>query len=110
MDDVPHLALPLRIVGERYISVQQDTLDELVVCVGAITSFPLAYRVERPDFGVVPMELDARPLPLDDVEAAVEAWEPRAVVTVSERPLDLADPGAARLRVEVRMPRTEESV
>jgi len=109
MDDVPHLALPLRIVGERYVSVQQDTLDELVTCVGAITLFPLGYRVERPDFGVQSMEFDTHPLPVDDVEQAIEAWETRAIVHVIEQPLNPLDPGASRLRVEVAMPRTEES-
>jgi hypothetical protein len=108
MDDVPHLALPLRIVGDRYVSVQQDTLDELVACVGAITLFPLGYRVERPDFGVEPVELSNRPLNVLDVEQAVEAYEPRAVVKVTESPYNPLDPGAARLRVEVSMPRAED--
>jgi phage baseplate assembly protein W len=109
MDDVPHLALPLRIVGDRYVTVQQDTIDELVTCVGAITLFPLGYRVERPDFGVVPMEFDARPLPVLDVEQAIEAWEPRADVRVSELPFDRTDPGASRVNVEVTMPNAQES-
>lgn len=108
MDDVPHLGLPLRIVGDRYVSVQQDTLDELVANVAVITSFPLGFRVERPDFGVVEMELDARPLAVLDVEQAVEAWEPRASVRVTEQPVNALDPGAARVRVEVSMQRAEE--
>lgn len=107
MDDIPHLALPLRIVGERFVSVQQDTLDELVACVAAITAFPLGYRVERPDFGVEPMEFDARPLPTVDVEQAVEAYEPRATVSVTEQPYNPLDPGADRLRVEVSMSEAE---
>jgi phage baseplate assembly protein W len=109
VDDVPHLALPLRVVGDRYVSVQQDTLDELVTSVAAITLFPLGYRVERPDFGIVPMELDQRPLPVLDVEQAVEAFEPRATVNVTETPYDPADPGAVRVRVAVSMASSEES-
>ena len=108
MDDVPHLALPLRIVGDRYVRVQQDTVDELVCTVAAITQFPLGYRIERPDFGIVPPELDNRPLNVMDIEQAVEAYEPRAAVTVTEQPYDPHDPGADRLRVEVSMPRAEE--
>jgi len=110
MDNVPHLALPLRVVGDRFAAVQQDTLDELVSSVAVITSFPLGYRIERPDFGIVPPELDDRPLNTLDIEQAVEAFEPRALVTVTEQPYDPHDPGADRLRVEVRMPRAEEGV
>ena len=109
MDSVPHLALPLRVVGDRYVSVQQDTLDELVANVAAITLFPLGYRVERPDFGIAEMELTPRPLAVIEVEQAVEAWEPRARVLVVEQPVDPFDPGADQLRVEVSMQRAEES-
>jgi phage baseplate assembly protein W len=109
MDDVAHLTLPLRIVGERYVTVQQDTLDELVSNVAVITQFPLGYRVERPDFGVASMEFDTRPLPVSDVEQAVEAWEPRATVRVSEQPIDYGDMGAARVHVEVSMSGAEET-
>jgi phage baseplate assembly protein W len=108
MDDVPHLSVPLRVVGERYVSVQQDTTDELVANVAVITSFPLGYRVERPSFGVVELELGARPLDVLDVEQALEAWEPRASVRVSEQPYDRNDPGADRLRVEVQQNQAEE--
>jgi phage baseplate assembly protein W len=108
MDNVPHLALPLRIVGDRFNSVQQDTLDELVSNVAVITSFPLGYRVERPDFGTVELELAARPLAVLDVEQALEAWEPRASVQVVEQAVDPFDPGAARVRVEVSLQRAEE--
>jgi phage baseplate assembly protein W len=108
MDNVPHLALPLRVVGDRFVSVQQDTLDELVTNVAAITSFPLGYRVERPDFGIAELELTSRPLAVLDVEQAVEAFEPRASVTVAEQSLDVNDPGAASVRVEVSMSRAEE--
>jgi phage baseplate assembly protein W len=108
MDNVPHLALPLRIVGDRFVAVQQDTLDELISTVAAITSFPVNYRVERPDFGIVPPEFDMRPVDTLDVEQAVEAFEPRALVNVVEQPYDPRDPGADRLRVEVSMPRAQE--
>ena len=108
MDNVPHLALPLRVVGDRYVSVQQDTLDELTSSVAAITQFPLGYRVERPDFGIVPMELTQRPLAALDIEQAVEAFEPRASVRVAEMPYDPFDPGAARVSVEVSFARSEE--
>ena len=109
MDDVPHLALPLRIVGPAYQSVQQDTLDEVTACVAAIVSFPLGYRDDRPDFGVRELELTDRPLELD-IEQAVEAYEPRASVRVAEQPYDASDPLASRVRVEVTLAGAQEGV
>jgi phage baseplate assembly protein W len=108
MDNVPHLALPLRIVGDRFVSVQQDTLDELVTNVAVITQFPLGYRVERPDFGIAELELTQQPVAVIDVEQAVEAFEPRATVRVTQQALDPFDSGAARVRIEVNMARAEE--
>jgi phage baseplate assembly protein W len=108
MDDVPHLALPLRVVGGAYQAVQQDTLDEVTTCVACIVGFPLGYRDDRPDFGVRDHALSDRPLDTLDIEQAVEAYEPRATVHVAERPYDARDPLAARLRVEVTLPGAQE--
>jgi phage baseplate assembly protein W len=108
MDNIPRLALPLRFTSDRYVSVQQDTLDEVVTCVACITMFPLGYRDDRPDFGITPLELSDRPLDTLDVEQAIEAYEPRADVQVVELPYDPSDPLAARVRVEVDVARTAE--
>jgi phage baseplate assembly protein W len=107
---VPHLAMPLRIVGDHYVTVQQDTLDELVSTVAVIAAFPLGYRVERPDFGIRPLEFGQRPLDVHDLEAAVEAFEPRASVSVTEAPVDSRDPGVTPVRVEVSQARAEEGI
>jgi hypothetical protein len=108
MDDIPHLALPLRIVGDHFVAVQQDTVDELQSTVACIVGFPLGYRDERPDFGIVPLELTERPLDVLDIEQAIEAFEPRAQARVTEQPYDPFDPGADRIRIEVSLDRAEE--
>ena len=108
MDDVPHLALPLQVVGDRFTTVQQDTEDELVAAVRAICAFQLGARIERPDFGIPAPELSDRPLATTAIEQAVSSWEPRALIRVTEAPYDPLDPLASRLRVEVRMHRAEE--
>jgi hypothetical protein len=110
MDDVPHLSLPLRIAGDRYDTVQQDTLDEARVCVAAIVAFPLGYRIEAPEFGVPELELDDRPLDVDELEAIVSELEPRVAVDVQELPYDPNDPLAARVRIEVALPGDTEEV
>jgi phage baseplate assembly protein W len=109
MDDLPRLALPLRVVGDRYVAVQQDTVDELITTVAVICAFPLGSRVERPEFGVPPPELADSPLDTLAVEQAIATWEPRAEVTVTERPYLPADPLAGRLRVEVSMAGSSEA-
>jgi phage baseplate assembly protein W len=108
IDALPRLALPLRINSGQYVSVEQDTLDEVTTCVACITLFPLGYRDDRPDFGIVPLELNDRPLDTLDVEQAIEAFEPRAEVNVVEQPYDPADPLEARVRVEVSIARSQE--
>jgi phage baseplate assembly protein W len=108
MDSVPHLALPLRLDQGAYATVEQDTLDELVATVTAICGFPIGYRVEAPEFGIPELELTGPPLPVHDVERAVETWEPRADVTVTEAAYDPTDPTASRLEVAVTMPDAEE--
>lgn len=108
MDAIPHLALPLRVERGAFATVQQDTLDELVATVSCICSFPLGFRIEAPDFGIPELELSSAPLPVDELERQIEAWEPRADVEVRERPYDPTDPTAARLEVAVTMPDAEE--
>lgn len=108
MDPIPHLSLPLRIKGSGYAAVQQDTLDELVCSVHAVCSFPIGSRIESPDFGIPEYELSDRPLPVQQLEAAIEAWESRASVEVSEAAYDPSDPLATRLQVRVTLPDAEE--
>ena len=108
MDPIPHLALPLRLDGARFATVEQDTLDELVTSVSCVCSFPIGFRVEAPEFGIPELELMQRPLPVDELERIVEEWEPRADVEITEAPYDPADPTGARLQVAVTMPDAEE--
>jgi phage baseplate assembly protein W len=110
MDDVPHLALPLRLAGDSFASVQQDTLDEARACVAAIVVFPIGSRVESPDFGVPELALRDRPLDVDGFAAAIESFETRVALRVSEAPYDPLDPLAARVRVEVALPGEAEEV
>jgi phage baseplate assembly protein W len=106
MDDVPHLALPLRIVGDAFVAVQQDTVEELLTTVAVVCAFPLGSRIERPEFGITSPELQDEPLELTDLARAVATWEPRAAIAVHERPG--ADDLATAVQVEVSMARSTE--
>ena len=100
--------MPLRLEGASFAVVEQDTLDELVVSVSCICSFPIGFRVEAPDFGIPELELGNAPLPVEEVERQIETWEPRADVEVTEAAYDPGDPTASRLEVAVTMPDAEE--
>lgn len=106
IDDVPHLALPLRVVGESYVAIQQDTVEELTTTVAVICAFPLGSRPERPEFGVPQPALADEPLSLTDIRRAVAAYEPRAAVRVIELPG--VDELASRVQVQVSMARAQE--
>jgi hypothetical protein len=109
MDSVPHLALPLRLQGDHYASVQQDTLSEVQATVACIVAFPLGTRIEAPDFGVPELEFTQRPLDTLALAQAIRDNEPRAAVTVSEQSIP-GDPLGVRVRVAVALPGESEEV
>lgn len=106
--DVPHLALPLRVVDGAFAAVEQGSLDELTVSVQVVCSFPIGYRIESPEFGIPEFELSDLPLPVDDLERTIESWEPRANVEVTQADYNPNDPLAAPLQVAVTMPNEED--
>jgi len=110
MDDVPHLALPIRVLSQGYATVQQDTLDELRATVAAIVAFPIGTRVEAPWFGVPELELTVHPVDVESLYNAIVEAETRGAITVTELALDTSDPGAARVRIEVALPGEAEEV
>jgi phage baseplate assembly protein W len=105
VDEISHLALPLRLVGSSYAAVAQDSSDELTTTVAVICAFPVGYRAERPEFGVPPPELSDEPLDLAAIQRAVGIYEPRAVATVLQAP---AGTLGARIQVLVSMANEEE--
>lgn len=78
---VPHFSVPFRVDGTgRFVTVEQDTPEEIAQCVAVIIGTPEGSRVEVPDFGCPRAEF-VGPDPAGIV-AAVEDWEPRAVLSV----------------------------
>ena len=110
MDDVPHLALPIRVVSTGYATVQQDTVDEVRATVAAIVAFPVGSRVEAPWFGVPELEFTDRPLDVAALRSAITESDPRPAIAVTELPYDPNDPTAASVRIEVALPGETEEV
>jgi len=100
---VPHLALPLRLVGSSFAEVEQDTNEDIAVCVEAIVRTRPGDRDELPAFGVSDVafgQVDAGGRPVDSelLVSQIEVWEPRVRALVSQEP-DRFDKTIRRVRV-----------
>lgn len=108
MDDVPHIAIPIAVRGNSYATNQQDTNAEVAACVAVIVGFPIGYREEAPEFGIDDPTFSDRPIDTSGIEAAVEEYEPRATLTITESDYNPNDPLGTSVRVEVRVLATED--
>jgi hypothetical protein len=89
MTDVPHFALPFKFVPDGHGNVtaavnEQDTLEDVTACVTAIVKTPLGYREELPNFGLRDMTFSEGGVNGDEVQVAIQQWEPRADVMIEE--------------------------
>lgn len=106
MTDVPHLAVPLRVQNGQWEYVEQDTEDEVAQCVRNICMFERGYRVEDPDFGIADPTFTIMPIDTSDISAAIEEYEDRAEVDIYQQ---ISEDGRASIRLEVRIPTSEEA-
>jgi phage baseplate assembly protein W len=84
---VPHLAWPLRILPDgTFATVEQDTLDDVRQCIRVLLHTPRGARPLAPEVGVDDLAFSGVDAP--DLEQALMAAEPRAVVTVTTLPPD----------------------
>ena len=107
MDYIPHLALPLRVEGGRYVTTEQDTDDEAADCVKVITSFGRFTRIEKPDFGINDPTFETQPIDIDDIAQAITIWEPRVDATIETE--DKED-GTTTVNISVSIPGSEDMV
>lgn len=77
MADIPHLALPLRIVNGQAAVVEQDSDAEVLQCVEVVARYRPGDRVAAPDFGVPDQAHQQRGADLVTVADRIELWEPR---------------------------------
>lgn len=102
-----HLRLPLALGAAGFATVKQDTVDELACNVLCIISFETGSRIEDPDFGIADPAFEQLPVDDADIEAAIAAYEPRAIVSIVED-FDPSDPTAVQMSVQVTLPDEEE--
>jgi phage baseplate assembly protein W len=105
MDDIPHMALPIRLNNGQYATRQQDTDAEAADCVKVILSFGRGERIEEPDFGIEDPTFQTQPISTTDIEWAIQEYEPRVQATV--RTVDTPD-GSTSVSVKVTLPTSDE--
>jgi phage baseplate assembly protein W len=101
MDSVPHLSMPMRVIGDSYETVQQDTDAEASQCVRNILSFGKGDRIEDLDFGIDDPTFQTQPIDIDDIARAISEYEPRVDAEIETE--DLPD-GQTSVRVYVSLP------
>ena len=102
---IPHLAMPLRVVNGRWVTVEQDSEDEVAHCVRNICAFERGYRVEDPSFGIADPTFTTLPIDTSDIAQALEEYEERARVRIFQ---EITPDGRASVRLEVDVPTSEE--
>lgn len=99
--------MPLRYTVRGYSAVEQDTDDEVAVCVEVICLHQIGSRVEKPDFGIPDPTFSLVPIDTSELEAQVQAYEPRAVLALDQEE-DALDPGKVTLTINVTTAEGEE--
>jgi hypothetical protein len=108
MDSIPHLAWPIRFTDTgQYVTVQQDTDDEVAQCVGVLVSYLRGFRIERPDFGIFDPTFNVQPIDTSDIGKACAIFEARADVDLEEYD-DPNDRGKTTVRLRVTVPTSDE--
>lgn len=77
-DRTPHFRVPFRMTRQGVATVEQDTVEEITQCVFAVLATEVGSRQEEPDFGILDQSFVQGGADLEDIEAAVSDWEPRA--------------------------------
>lgn len=101
-DAAPHFAFPFRFTVGGFVTVPEDSIDEISQCVEVIVRCPQGERIENLEFGVPDMTFSDDPV-ADRLELVSNAarWEPRAEILVDEAP-DVLDEFIRHVSVRVK--------
>jgi phage baseplate assembly protein W len=103
---IPHLMVPFQVINGQFVTVEQDTDDEVAQCVQNICAFERGYRVEDPDFGIRDPTFTIMPIDTEDISRALSTYEDRPVVDIFQ---EFLPDGTVHVRLEVRIPTSEDS-
>lgn len=83
---IPHLDIPLRYVASKPVTVEQDSIEDIINCVEAILRTFRGQRLEAPSFGIEDPSFYNQPIDLQTILSAVLDQEPRAAVLIEQHP------------------------
>lgn len=85
---IPHLRVPIVFVNGQAEVVEQDTTEEVLECCKNILRYPIGFRDDLPEFGSPDLLFGeiAAGAATEPVRAALETWEPRALVEIEQDP------------------------
>lgn len=105
MDYIPHLALPIQLIGNSYSTRQQDTDAEAADCVKIILSFEKGQRFADLDFGIDDPTFETQPIDIDGIAKAIADYEPRVDAEINT--VDLPN-GSTTVSVLVTIPTSDD--
>jgi phage baseplate assembly protein W len=77
----------MKVFGGRYVTVDQDTTDEVMQCVRAVISTVRGQRENLPSFGLDDdLTFALQDIDPSRIEAALSEWESRAQATITIMP------------------------
>lgn len=101
---VPHFVIPFHFHdhghGVQAHVVDQDTNDEIFVCVEAIARFPLGFRIEKTDFGMPDQTFTEGGVDEEEIRVSILNQEPRAEILV-EHHIETYDELITNARIKV---------
>lgn len=100
MARVPHIAYPVRFVAGQIVTVDQDSVDEVLQAVRSVLAYRPGQRTSVPDFGTPDQAFVEGGADLAVIREAIERWEPRALARLEADPSSLDDL-VSRVVVEV---------
>ncbi|MBJ7347840.1 MAG: hypothetical protein JHC87_04620 [Thermoleophilaceae bacterium] len=81
---LPKLRLPLRLVGGKLATIEQDSDTEIRQCMETVCRFPKGALSDLPDFGVTAQEFNSiQQIVPAQVAAEIQKIEPRAAITAT---------------------------
>lgn len=100
MADIPQLSLPLRVVDDHVLEVEQDSATDLAQRVAVLCVTPPGWLDGRPDFGLSDQAHRRNGPDLPEVERQINDYVPD-VDLVAETDPSLLDQGLSRLGLRI---------
>lgn len=96
--NIPHFAIPFRIVAGAAVVNEQGSPADIQACAAAVIRYPQGACVELPEFGIPDQALRENGGEPGEITTAVATWEPRATLAMTESEIaDLAE----TIRIEI---------